>query len=57
MNTIYDYYFIEIEKPVETPVAGEDGYALILDRTETVYGYLKKSDVKQITKEGTNTNS
>ncbi len=43
-----DYYFIEIEKPVESPLAGTDGYAMILDRRETVYGYLKKEDVKQI---------
>ena len=43
-----DYYFIEIEKPVESPLAGTDGYAMILDRRETVYGYLKKEDVKKI---------
>lgn len=42
-----DYYFVEIEKPVESPVADEDGYAMILDRTETVYGYLPKLKVKE----------
>lgn len=42
-----DYYFIEIEKPVESPVADKDGYAMILDRTETVHGYLPKSLVAQ----------
>lgn len=41
-----DYYFIEIEKPVESPVADKDGYAMILDRTETVYGYIPKSQVE-----------
>lgn len=44
-----DYYFVEVIKPVESPVAGTDGYAMILDRTETVYGYLRKSDVKEYT--------
>ena len=43
-----DYYFIEVIKPVESPVAGPDGYAIILDRTETVYGYIRKSEVKEI---------
>jgi hypothetical protein len=44
-----DYYFVEVIKPVESPVAGPDGYAMILDRTETVYGYLKKSEVREYT--------
>ena len=44
-----DYYLVEVEKPVESPVAGPDGYALILDRTETVYGYVKKAEVKEFT--------
>jgi hypothetical protein len=44
-----DYYFVEVEKPVESPVAGPDGYAMILDRTEMVYGYLKKSEVREYT--------
>ena len=43
-----DYYFVEVVKPVESPVAGPDGYAMILDRTETVYGYIKKADIKEI---------
>jgi len=42
-----DYYFIEVEKPVESPVAGPDGYAMIVDRKETVYGYLQKTDVEE----------
>lgn len=44
-----DYYFVEIEKPVESPVAGPDGYAMILDRTELVYGYVLKNKVRPIT--------
>ena len=44
-----DYYFIEVVKPVESPIAGPDGYAVILDRTETVYGYMKKSEVRALT--------
>ena len=44
-----DYYLVEVVKPVESPIAGPDGYALILDRTETVYGYLKKSEVREYT--------
>ena len=44
-----NYYFAETVKPVESPVAGSDGYALILDRTETVYGYVKKAEVKEFT--------
>lgn len=44
-----DYYFIEIEKPVESPVADRDGYAMILDRKETVYGYLPKKQVIEYT--------
>ncbi len=44
-----DYYFIEIEKPVESPVADHDGYAMILDRKETVYGYLPKKQVTEYT--------
>lgn len=44
-----DYYFVEIEKPVESPVAGPDGYAMILDRTELVYGYVLKNKVRIIT--------
>jgi hypothetical protein len=43
------YYFTEIERPVESPVAGYDGYAQILDRTETIYGYVKKSEVRRHT--------
>ena len=43
-----DYYFVEVIKPVESPVAGPDGYAMILDRTETVYGYIRKSEVKEV---------
>ena len=43
-----DYYFVEVIKPVESPIAGPDGYAMILDRTETVYGYIKKADIKEI---------
>lgn len=41
-----DYYFVEVVKPVESPVAGPDGYAIILDRTEIVYGYIPKDQVK-----------
>jgi hypothetical protein len=44
-----DYYFIEVEKPVESPIAGPDGYAMILDRTEIVYGYIPKNQVKPLT--------
>ena len=44
-----DYYFVETVKPVESPIAGPDGYALILDRTETVYGYVRKTEVKEFT--------
>ena len=44
-----DYWFIEVEKPVESPVAGADGYAMIVDRTETVYGYIPKNQVKELT--------
>ncbi|MDR2146810.1 MAG: hypothetical protein LBE91_10170 [Tannerella sp.] len=44
-----DYYFVEAVKPVESPIAGLDGYAVILDRTETVYGYMKKSEVRELT--------
>lgn len=44
-----DYYFIEIQKPVESPVAGPDGYAMIIDRSETVYGYLPKLHVTEYT--------
>jgi hypothetical protein len=44
-----DYYFVEVVKPVESPVAGRDGYAMILDRTETVYGYIPKTQVKPLT--------
>jgi hypothetical protein len=44
-----DYWFVEVEKPVESPIAGADGYAVILDRTETVYGYLPKNQVKPLT--------
>jgi hypothetical protein len=43
------YYFIEVVKPVESPVAGPDGYAMILDRTETVYGYIRKDQIKLLT--------
>jgi len=46
-----DYYFIEIEKPVESPVADEDGYAMIIDRLETVYGYLPKEQVEAFVSE------
>jgi hypothetical protein len=42
-----DYYLAEVIKPVESPVAGPDGYAMILDRTETVYGYVLKQEVKE----------
>jgi hypothetical protein len=44
-----DYYFTEIERPVESPVAGPDGYAMILDRTESIYGYIPKSKVRPYT--------
>jgi hypothetical protein len=44
-----DYYFVEVVKPVESPIAGPDGYAMILDRTETVYGYLKRQEVREYT--------
>ena len=44
-----DYYFVEVVKPVESPVAGPDGYAIILDRTETVYGYMKRAEVREYT--------
>jgi hypothetical protein len=44
-----DYWFVEVEKPVESPVADEYGYAKILDRTETVYGYILKEQVKVLT--------
>jgi len=44
-----NYYFVEVVKPVESPVAGPDGYAMILDRTETVYGYMRKSEVRKFT--------
>ena len=44
-----DYYFTEIDRPVESPVAGADGYAMILDRTETIYGYVPKSQIRQYT--------
>lgn len=40
-----DYFFIEIEKPIESPIAGADGYARILDKKEIVQGYVKKSSV------------
>jgi hypothetical protein len=45
-----DYYLVEVVKPVESPVAGPDGYAMILDRTETIYGYVRKSEVREVTK-------
>ena len=44
-----NYYFIEVEKPVESPVAGTDGYAMLLDRTETIYGYIPKKQIKSLT--------
>lgn len=44
-----NYYLIEIDKPVESPVADKDGYAMILDRKETIYGYVLKSKVKEYT--------
>ncbi|MDR1198720.1 MAG: SH3 domain-containing protein, partial [Prevotellaceae bacterium] len=44
-----DYWFVEVEKPVESPVADMYGYATILDRTETVYGYIPKQQVKALT--------
>jgi hypothetical protein len=44
-----DYYFVEVVKPVESSIAGPGGYAVILDRTETVYGYMKKSEVRELT--------
>jgi len=44
-----DYYFVEVVKPVESPIAGPDGYAMILDRTETVYGYMKRAEVREYT--------
>jgi hypothetical protein len=34
-------------KPVESPIAGPDGFAMILDRTETVYGYMKRQEVRK----------
>jgi hypothetical protein len=43
------YYFTEIKRPVESPVADYDGYAKISDRKETVYGYVKKSEIKRHT--------
>jgi len=43
-----DYYLVEVVKPVETPFAGPGGYAVILDRTETVYGYVKASEVRKL---------
>jgi hypothetical protein len=43
------YYFAEIKRPVESPVADYKGYAQILDREETIYGYVKKSEVKRYT--------
>jgi hypothetical protein len=43
-----DYYFVEVVKPVESPVAGPDGYAMIFDRTEIVYGYIPKDQVEPI---------
>jgi hypothetical protein len=43
------YYFTEIQRPVESPVADYDGYAKIIDRKETVYGYVKKSEVRRHT--------
>lgn len=43
-----DYWFIEVTKPVESAVAGPDGYAMILDRTEVVYGYISKDKVKKL---------
>jgi hypothetical protein len=42
---------VEAVKPVESPVAGPDGYAVIIDRTETVYGYMKKTEVRAFTDE------
>ena len=45
------YFFVEAIKPVESPVAGPDGYAAIIDRTETVYGYMKKTEVIAFTGE------
>jgi len=45
-----DYYLVEVVKPVESPVAGPDGYAMILDRTETVYGYVRKVEVKEVSR-------
>ncbi len=44
-----DYFFIEIEKPIESPIAGADGYARILDKKEIVQGYVKKSFVATYT--------
>ncbi|MDR1348401.1 MAG: SH3 domain-containing protein [Prevotellaceae bacterium] len=44
-----NYWFVEVEKPVESPVADMYGYATILDRTETVYGYIPKQQVKALT--------
>ena len=44
-----DYYFTEIERPVESPVADYDGYAKLLDRKEAIYGYVRKSEVKRHT--------
>jgi hypothetical protein len=46
-----DYYLVEVVKPVESPVAGPDGYAMILDRTETIWGYVRKSEVREVTKQ------
>lgn len=46
-----DYYYIEIEKPVESPVAGPDGYAAFMGRTEIVRGYLPKNKVVKISGE------
>ncbi|NDV67255.1 SH3 domain-containing protein, partial [Bacteroides sp. 224] len=41
-----NYYLIEVIKPVESPIAGPDGYAIIKDRTETVYGYIEKNKIR-----------
>ena len=44
-----NYYFTKINRPVESSIAGPNGYAMILDRMETIYGYIPKLKVRQYT--------
>ncbi|MDR0541210.1 MAG: SH3 domain-containing protein [Dysgonamonadaceae bacterium] len=44
-----NYFFTEAERPIESPIADYEGYAKITDGKETVFGYVKKSEVKRHT--------